>query len=132
MLFGLFGSHGAGLPALGFFLLGCGLLLGGGKFAQQLLLPFGGFGQAVGEMLHRLLGGGGAGLVILCGLAGGGKLLLAIGQALGGVAELLFALLPGLLLQGELVLQAVGFLLVAVLRGLVAGVLPQPDDECAE
>ena len=83
-------------------------------------------------MLHRLLGGGGAGLVILCGLAGGGKLLLAVGQALGGVAELLFALLPGLLLQGELVLQAVGFLLVAVLRGLVAGVLPQPNDECAE
>ena len=29
-------------------------------------------------------------------------------------------------------LQAVGFMPVAVLRGLVAGVLPQPNDECAE
>ena len=79
-----------------------------------------------------MLGGGGVGLVILCGLAGSRKLLLAVGQALGGVAELLFVLLTDLLLQGELVLQAVGFLLVAVLRGLVAGVLPQPNDECAQ
>ena len=83
-------------------------------------------------MLHRLLGSGGAGLVILCGLAGGRKLLLAVGQALGGVVELLFVLPTDLLLQGELMLQAVGFLLVAVLRGLVAGVLPQPNDECAQ
>ena len=104
----------------------------GGELLLLLLPVLGGFGQAAVEVLLGLFGSHGSGLVILCGLAGGRKLLLAVGQALGGVAELLFALLPGLLLQGELVLQAVGLLLVAVLRGLVTGVLPQPNDECAE
>ena len=132
VLHGFFGGGSTGLPALACFLFGGELLLGGGQLLLLLLPALGGFGQAAVEVLLGLFGSHGAGLPILCGLAGGGKLLLAIGQALGGVPELLFALLPGLLLQGELMLQAVSFLLVAVLRGLVAGVLPQPNDECAE